>query len=94
MQCIEPESFSTVQTVFVNYPGILSIFIDYQRNVDEIQNDLILLIFFPATIMMRVLIFPLAVKARKLTIISINHAPEMSKFQDEILTSTTPEESK
>ena len=44
--------------------------------------------------MMRVLIFPLAVKARKLSIISLNHAPEMAKFQDEIMTSTTPEESK
>jgi hypothetical protein len=44
--------------------------------------------------MIRVLIFPLAVKARKLSIINCNHAPEMAKFQDEILTSTTPEESK
>ena len=43
---------------------------------------------------MRGVIFPLFVKARKLSIISCNHAPEMAKFQDEIMTSTTPEESK
>ena len=67
---------------------------DYQRNDDEIQNDLTLQIFFAATIVMRGVIFPLFVKARKLSIISCNHAPEMAKFQDEIMTSTTPEESK
>jgi len=44
------------------------------------------------TIVMRGVIFPLFVKARKLSIISCNHAPEMAKFQDEIMTSTTPEE--
>jgi hypothetical protein len=51
-------------------------------------------LFFAATIVMRGVIFPLFVKARKLSIISCNHAPEMAKFQDEIMTSTTPEESK